>query len=93
MITLFVKTGCPYCAKVLRAVEVLQVPVTQKNIAEAGVMDELISLGGKSQTPFLIDDERGVQMYESKHIIKYLCEHFGGDPADFDEEVANVCPL
>ena len=33
---------------------------------------ELLSLGGKNQVPFLVDEDEGVKMYESKGIIAYL---------------------
>ncbi len=92
--TLFVKMTCPYSLKVLKVVDALHIPVTLKNIADAGVVDELIAHGGKRQVPYLIDDERGVALYESKDIISHLCEHFGGDVAAFGGEVpAHVCPI
>ena len=40
--------------------------------------------GGKRQVPFLVDDERGVSMYESADIIAYVKEHYStveGDSA------------
>ena len=33
-------------------------------------------LGGKTQVPFLVDPEKGVQMYESSDIIAYLDENY-----------------
>ncbi|MEK7613836.1 MAG: glutathione S-transferase N-terminal domain-containing protein [Patescibacteria group bacterium] len=94
MITLFVKMTCPYSLKVLKVVEGLQVPVTLKNIADAGVADELITLGGKRQVPYMVDDERGIFMYESNDIVSHLCQHFDGDPAEFGGDVPmHVCPI
>lgn len=75
MITLYVRTGCHYCERVLETVEELDVPVTLKNVADEGVADELVRLGGKQQMPFLVDDETGTQMYESDVIEQYLREH------------------
>ena len=34
--------------------------------------DSLIQLGGKRQVPFLVDNDRNIQMYESADIIEYL---------------------
>jgi glutaredoxin len=78
MMTLYVKTGCPYCAKVIRVVDGLGLTVTYKNKDDAGVVDELIARGGKSQYPYLVDDTHQVAMYESDAIISYLNEHYGG---------------
>ncbi len=35
---------------------------------------ELLEKGGKSQTPFFVDSERGVSLYESSDIIDHLRE-------------------
>lgn len=77
MITLYVKTGCQYCARVLQVVDELHVPVTLKNVADPGVAEELIALGGKKQEPFLIDDETGTLLYEADVIEDYLRDRFG----------------
>src|SRR3989344_5259214 len=72
MLTLYVRTGCPYCAKVLAAGQELGISFDLKNIADEGIADELIAKGGKRQTPYLVDSERGVAMYESDAIVNYL---------------------
>jgi glutathione S-transferase len=76
-LTLYVKTGCPYCAKVLAAGEELGITFNQKNVADPGVSEELIARGGKRQMPYLVDEEHSVEMYESDDIIAYLHQHFG----------------
>jgi glutathione S-transferase len=90
MKTLYVKTGCPYCAKVLKIVEEQGIPVTIKNIADPGVAAELVLEGGKRQVPFLkeeeecppesltpclIDHENDLKLYESDAIVDYLSQH------------------
>ena len=77
MLLLYVKTGCPYCAKVLHAGEELGIDFTLKNVANEGVSDELIARGGKRQMPYFVDMEKGVEMYESEDIIEYLNQRFG----------------
>jgi glutaredoxin len=72
MLTMYVKTSCPYCALVLGVVEKLGLDVEQKNIADDTVASELIARGGKRQVPYLIDTEKGVEMYESSDIAEYL---------------------
>lgn len=76
MLTLYVKTGCPFCAKVLAEGQDLGIAFDEKNIADAGVADELIARGGKRQVPYLVDAERGVEMYESGDIVEYLKTHY-----------------
>lgn len=77
MITLYVKDGCPYCAAVLAKVDDLGLEVNKKNIADEGVIDELVEKGGKQQEPYLIDEEHGVSMYESADIVEYLDRTYG----------------
>lgn len=72
MLTLYVKTGCPYCALVQRVVDELGLHVEQKNIADEAIASELIERGGKRQTPYLIDTEKNIEMYESEDIAEYL---------------------
>ena len=76
MLTLYVKTGCPFCHKVLDAGRDLGVSFEEKNIADAAVAAELIARGGKRQVPYLVDSERGMEMYESDDIVAYLQEHY-----------------
>ena len=76
-LTLYVKTGCPYCAKVLAAGEELGLTFNLKNVADPGVIEELIAQGGKKQEPYLIDDDAGVSMYEADAIVDYLHQKFG----------------
>jgi glutathione S-transferase len=72
MLTLYVKTGCPYCAKVLHEAEVMGIELDLKNIADSGVAADLVARGGKQQVPYLVDMEHGVEMYESDAIIAHL---------------------
>lgn len=72
MVTLYVKTGCPFCHKVLAAGKELGISFEEKNIADDAVAAELIKRGGKRQVPYLIDSECGVEMYESGDINEYL---------------------
>ena len=76
MLTLYVRTGCPYCAKVLKAGEDLKLNFNLKNVSDEGVSQELIARGGKHQMPYLVDEEKGVEMYESDDIIAYLHQRF-----------------
>ncbi len=79
MLTLYVKPGCPYCAKVLAAGEELGINFDLKSSADPENVEELIARGGKRQFPYLVDTERGTEMYESDDIVTYLHEHYGKD--------------
>jgi len=72
MLTLYVKTGCPFCHKVLETGKELGITFDEKNIADDAVAAELIARGGKRQVPYLIDSERNIAMYESAEIDEYL---------------------
>lgn len=72
MLTLYVKTGCPFCRKVLDTGAELGLTFEEKNIADDAVAAELIARGGKRQVPYLVDSEHGVEMYESGDINAYL---------------------
>lgn len=76
MLTLYIKTGCPFCHRVLAAGGELGITFDEKNIADDAVAEELIAHGGKRQVPYLVDAERGVEMYESGDIIEYLKAHY-----------------
>lgn len=78
MLTLYIRTGCPFCARVTEKLEDLNLSYEKKNIADPAVADELVERGGMRQVPFLVDSERGVEMYESADIVRYLDEQYGG---------------
>lgn len=74
MMTLYIKTGCPYCEKVLEAAARLGLSFEEKNIADPAIAAELVAKGGKRQVPYLVDSEHDVSMYESDDIVDYIRE-------------------
>ena len=82
MYTLYIKPGCPFCEKTLRAIDGYDFPITIKETTEDGVVEELIEHGGKKQVPYLIDHEKDVSMYDSGAIISYLVGGVSGDASD-----------
>lgn len=94
MLNLYVKTGCPYCLRVIDANETIKAPLVLRNVSEnSDLKSELVDKGGKSQTPYLEDTEKGVSMYESIEIIKYLKENYGNGEAVVIKTVGRVCPI
>jgi glutaredoxin len=77
MLTLYVKTGCAYCAMAIHKLEELDLEYEEKNVAEPGIAEELIARGGKRQMPYLVDTEKGVEMYESADIVDHLEKNYG----------------
>ena len=71
-LVLYVKTGCPFCIKVLEFAEKNGIEFELHNIADAAVAEELIKRGGKRQVPYLVDVKNATEMYESDDIIEYL---------------------
>lgn len=83
MLTLYYKPTCPFSQRVLGEVETMGIKLNLKNIVEDSVAEaELMTLGGKHQTPFLYDDKGtpsmndDLNMYESNDIIAYLERHY-----------------
>ena len=63
--------ACPYCQKVMKAVDRLGVAVRYRDTREdASAREELVRVGGKAQVPCLFIDGR--PMYESDDIVAYL---------------------
>lgn len=74
-IVLYTKSTCPYCHKVLKAMEKEGIHITVKDLNEhPEYRSQLISIGGKGQVPCLIFDGK-TAMYESDDIIDYLAKH------------------
>ena len=69
---LYVKTGCPWCQKVLDFATEKGIQFELRNIADPTVAQELINRGGKRQVPYLVDEKNRKEMYESADIIEYL---------------------
>jgi len=98
MLTLYVKTGCPYCAMVIKKLEELGISYEEKNISDPKIAAELIERGGKRQVPFMEDDDpcataghhtpclvdNDIEMYESANIVDYLDKNY--EPVKGDQK-------
>lgn len=82
MLTLYVKTGCPYCKKVLDELQDMDASYDVRNVADPENLQQLMEYGGQKQEPFLYSKEEDVNMYESENIIRYLHERFGNQALD-----------
>ena len=52
--------------------EEVNIPFNKIDIKNNANEETLIKLGGKRQVPFLVDNDRNIQMYESNDIIEYV---------------------
>lgn len=71
--------SCPYCRIVREALTELDLDVDIYPCPKRGerFRNSVIEKGGKAQFPFLIDDNTGIELYESMDIIQYLFETYG----------------
>lgn len=83
MIELYQAEGCKYSKKVRETLTELGVSYVIHNPRSATgetrneqTHEELRELGGQNQIPFLVDRERGVELYESEDIIDHLEEQY-----------------
>mgnify|MGYP003553240625 FL=1 len=77
MLTLYYKPTCAFCRRVMAVIDRLELEVAMKNVAEDNIKAELEALGGKSQTPFLLDTNKEVSLYESDDIVNHLQNYYG----------------
>ena len=71
--------GCPFCRKVREALSILDVDAVVYPCPKDAprFRPEVVRRGGKAQFPYLVDPNRGVEMYESDDIVRYLFETYG----------------
>ena len=72
MLELFILENCPYCKKVMKFLDEQHMKYNKIDISNKESEETLIRMGGKRQVPFIVDNERNIQMYESDDIIEYL---------------------
>jgi len=77
MLILYLKTGCPFCQRVLDYASEHNIPLQEKNIYhEEQNLKELLQIGGKQQVPFLLDESADISLYESDDIVEYLQQRY-----------------
>lgn len=71
--------ACPFCRKVREALSILDLEATIYPCPKNGprFRPAAIRRGGKSQFPYLVDPNTGVEMYESDDIVRYLFTTYG----------------
>ncbi len=77
MFILYYKPTCPFSRRVLAVTDRLNLEVELKDINEEVVAEELATRGGKIQVPYLVDGEKGEEMYDSDVIVSHLQSNYG----------------
>jgi len=78
-ITLYELPGCPYCAKVRRKLDELNLEYDVEEVPSSHAeRTEVEEISGQTGVPVIVDEENGVEgMPESDDIVDYLEEHYG----------------
>jgi glutathione S-transferase len=71
--------GCPFCRKVREALSILDLDAVVYPCPKNGprFRPEVVRRGGKALFPYLVDPNRGIEMYESDDIVRSLFETYG----------------
>lgn len=77
--------ACPFCRKVREALTVLDLDAIIYPCPKGGprFREEVKRRGGKAQFPYLVDPNRGREMYESDDITRYLFATYGPGAVPF----------
>ena len=76
---LYELTGCPYCAKVKRKLDELDLEYDSHEVPSSHrERDEVEAISGQTGVPVLVDHDNGIEgMPESDDIVEYLEETYG----------------
>lgn len=83
-LTLYRLEGCPFCEYAVDALEELDLEFESVWVeAMHSQRNEVKEVSGQRQVPVLIDDEHGVTLAESEHIVEYLEQTYAdGEPIE-----------
>jgi len=94
MLELYQREECPFCHKVRVALNDLELDficrISKTGSAQREVM---MKLGDKPQVPFLVDQEKGVMLYESDAIVEYLYANYSKTEQKNEDNTPKVCPI
>ncbi|WP_071391275.1 glutathione S-transferase N-terminal domain-containing protein [Haloprofundus marisrubri] len=95
MLELYQAEGCPHCATVRDELSTLGLSYVSHtprlpggeggDVVNRQAYDQMVTLGGADQIPFLVDHAEAVRLYESDAMVAYLREQYGPDTrAEFE---------
>ena len=90
-ITLYRLQACPFCERVVRVLNDLDIPYRSRFVeARHSRRDAVKRLTGSRTVPAIVDDRTGVTMSESANIVKYLETTYGTGGADPERVTASA---
>lgn len=94
MLELYQREDCPFCRKVRVALNELELDYICR-ISHTGSQQReiMLKLGEKPQVPFLLDQEKGVMLYESDAIVEYLYANYSKKDQEVEDKTPKVCPI
>jgi len=78
-ITLYRLQGCPYCERVVRRLNELELDYQSRFVEPLHSERNVVKrISGKRTVPAIVDRNTGVTMSESANIVDYLDRNYGG---------------
>lgn len=77
MLEVYQFEGCPYCAKVRKAMTELHIDFIVRQVEPGGDRARVEEISGQTGVPVLVDPNTDTVMPESDDIVEYLHEHYG----------------
>jgi len=82
-ITLYRLQACPFCERVVRRLDELDVPYRSRFVEPMhGDRDVVKRVAGVRSVPVIVDEHTGVTMAESANIVEYLDGTYGPEGAE-----------
>lgn len=79
-ITLYRLQACPYCERVVRVLNELDLTYQSRFVEPMHSERNVVKrVSGKRSVPAIVDDNTGVTMSESANIVEYLRRIYGGE--------------
>ncbi|MFC7156434.1 glutathione S-transferase N-terminal domain-containing protein [Halomarina halobia] len=77
-ITLYRLQACPYCERVVRVLNDLDLPYRSRFVEPMHADRNVVKrISGKRTVPAIVDENTGVTMSESANIVEYLEAEYG----------------
>jgi glutathione S-transferase len=94
MLELYQREECPFCHKVRVALNDLELDfICRISKTDSAQREVMMKLGDKPQVPFLVDQEKGVMLYESDAIVEYLYANYSKTEQVTKDSTQKVCPI
>ncbi len=79
LLELYSFEGCPACRRVRRTLTELDLDFVHRSspMGSDRNRSKLAKRGGRVRFPYLVDPNTGVEMYESREIVRYLEQQYG----------------